>query len=510
MKLNLFIIKDELRDFEAYVYCRTDSQLYFNRFEVYRGQTLERNCLYLIDAAKMVSDLLLQEGISFACYGTLKNSVLQYRRCALVMLPTETLSSESTNRIASIFSKYAQWSEELLSLAVANDGIRQIFKSGLIEKVFQGPVMMQSGNELFAISCGVLPDDYDGKRWTNIISMGQPDMESVDYEQRALEKTIKDPFTFEKSEKYTLLATNMFSEGRFSGRLIHCKLTSEVTEGYLSLASYFSSILEELIDRNLNDGIVAHGTSNVFVELLGAWHTDKAWLDMQLNNIGWNRQIPACLIVFASGSDGLLASITGLISESISRLFPNDYVFSYRGDILAVIQLNDEKCSEENLKIKLEATPFATDAIIAVSSQFFDVSKLRSAYKQCRFLIDSETMSSENHVRFYGDAFFRHFITSYGIDRDYGWLVHQRVMLLNIYDRKNDSNFVDCLKTIIECGFRKKEAAEKLCVHHNTITYKLNKIKAISGIDLDTIGLISEDELFHILLSCKLLSTFKD
>lgn len=89
-------------------------------------------------------------------------------------------------------------------------------------------------------------------------------------------------------------------------------------------------------------------------------------------------------------------------------------------------------------------------------------------------------------------------------------MLHPRVALLDIYDRNHGTKLVECLKVIIECGFRKKDAAAKLCVHHNTITYRTERIRAISGIDLDTIGDTFEDELFHILLSCKLISEFSE
>ena len=508
LKLNLFIVKDELCECESYVFCGTGIQLTFSRFEVYRGQDLERDCLYLIDASKVEPDLILQDGVSFACYGTIENRILQYRRCSLIMLPSESLNDKSANRMSSIFAKYAQWSEGLLALAIANDGIRQIFKSGLIGEMFGNPVMMQTGNELFAIASGDVPDDYDGERWTSIVCQGSQDVKKIDYDRFVLEESIKEPFVFEQTSRYTLMATNMFSEGRFSGRLIHCGSARELTEGYMSLAAYFNSILEGVVSRNLLDGIVAHGESNVFVELLGAWHTDKAWLDMQLNSIGWRNDAPACLLMMTTGKDEAHASLARIVAETLSSLFPEDHVFLFKGDVLAVVRLAGKNSAEVSIRDKLKSLALPSGVLAVASSPFYDVSKLRSAYKQCRFLADSEAMSAEGRVRFYSDAFFRHFSISYGIDRDYRWLVHQGVALLESYDRKNDSSLVECLKVIIECGFRKKEAAEKLCVHHNTITYRIGRIREISGIDLDAIGSTSEDELFHILLSCKLIAKF--
>lgn len=510
MKLNLHIIKDELAECETYVFCQTGTALTFSRFESYRGQEIDKNCLYLVDGSKMNPDLILQKDASFICYGTVKNSILQYRRCSLLMVVDAAFNDSSVNRIAAIFAKYSSWVESVYALAVANDGIRQIFNSGLVEQVFGNPVVMQSGNELFAIMCGELPSDYEGKRLPEVIKRkkGHMYLDNLDFDRFVVEESIRDPFVFEKTERYTCYATNMFSAGRFSGRLVHCGCNREISEGYLSLAVLFCAIIESLIDRNIADGIVAHGESNVFVELLGEWHTDRAWLDMQLENIGWDSGAPACLLVVSTGKDEIYAPLAALLADSLASAFPEDYVFPYKGDVLAVVRLIGRNSAEASIKDKLERLPLPPGVLVAVSSPFYDVSRLRSAYKQCRFLVDSEAMSSEGRVRFYGDAFFRHFVISYGIDRDYRWLVHQGVGVLDAYDRDNDSKLVECLGTVIECGFRKREAAERLCVHHNTVTYRIGRIKEISGIDLDAIGETSEDELFHILLSCKLIAKF--
>ena len=53
--------------------------------------------------------------------------------------------------------------------------------------------------------------------------------------------------------------------------------------------------------------------------------------------------------------------------------------------------------------------------------------------------------------------------------------------------------------------FNKKATAARLNVHYNTLVYRLERISEICFIDLDEIALDADDELFHILLSCKLI-----
>ncbi len=507
MKLNLFILQDELRDSESYVFCNTGTKLVFDHFEEYAGQDIEADCLYLADASKITADLVLQEKFNLLCFGTVPNRILQYRRCSILMLPERHLTDRYANRIGGIFAKYNRWSENLLMLAMANDAIRQIFTSNLLEEVFENPIMMQTANGLFGITCGTLPADFDSRRWRDIAEHGRETLleGAVDYGELAIQESIREPFLFERTENYTLLGLNAFYNDVLQGRLVHCNSNREFTDGYLSLATYFNDILAGVIERNINDEIVGHGNCNVFVELLGSWHTEAGWLDKQLDFINWDRNAPHRLAVVSSKTQGASSGLAKMVGENLRNLFPDDYVFPYRDDYLIIMKV---VLDEDDSSDRLEGIAELLDVSAAVSLPFYDVSRLRSTYKQCQYLLEDENFDWDKRIRFFDDAVFRHFITSYKIDRDFKWLLHPRVSLLASYDKAHGSKLVQCLQTIIECGFRKKDAAAKLCVHHNTITYRIERIRSISGIDLDVIGDSSQDELFHILLSCKLLSEF--
>lgn len=306
MKLNLFILQDELQDTESYVFCNTGTKLIFDHYEEYAGQEIQADCLYLADASKVTADLVLQEKFNLLCFGTVPNRILQYRRCSILMLPEGRLTEKHANRIGRIFTKYNRWSENLLMLAMANDAIRQIFTSNLLEEVFENPIMMQTANGLFGITCGTLPADFDSKRWLDIVEHGRETLldSVVDYEELAIQESIREPFLFEKTGNYTLIGLNAFSNGVLQGRLVHCNSVREFTDGYLSLATYFNDIFAGVIERNVNDEIVGQGNCNVFLELLGNWHTEAGWLDKQLDSIDWDRDAPRRLAVVSSKKAG--------------------------------------------------------------------------------------------------------------------------------------------------------------------------------------------------------------
>ena len=112
-------------------------------------------------------------------------------------------------------------------------------------------------------------------------------------------------------------------------------------------------------------------------------------------------------------------------------------------------------------------------------------------------------------VRFYEDNFFQHFLIRYGIESDYKWLINPKVALLQAYDEATGSDLVLCLKTLIECCGDKKATAKQLGIHYNTLLYRITRMKEIADFDISHMLSAFGSELFHILLSVKLLTDAK-
>ena len=80
-----------------------------------------------------------------------------------------------------------------------------------------------------------------------------------------------------------------------------------------ALAKWFNSVFTAIVKRNINDGIVGQSDNNVFIELLGSWHTDEEWLEYQLRSMSWERYQPAFLIVIR------LSGVSAKLNDSCSR-----------------------------------------------------------------------------------------------------------------------------------------------------------------------------------------------
>ena len=172
--------------------------------------------------------------------------------------------------------------------------------------------------------------------------------------------------------------------------------------------------------------------------------------------------------------------------DVLNLCFPGEHFFEYKNDVLAIVRHHRCLYDAEEIKVHLTKTFADEDVICAVSLTFYDIGRIRSFYKQCLFLLESGRAENRaSQVRFYGNAFFKHFINEYNIDRNFAWLINPKIDLLRVYDDQHNTKLVECLKTYIECGFSKKRTAQKLSIHYNTLTYRLGRIKEIAMIDLE-------------------------
>ena len=94
------------------------------------------------------------------------------------------------------------------------------------------------------------------------------------------------------------------------------------------------------------------------------------------------------------------------------------------------------------------------------------------------------------------------FIASNLITKDYDLMdfCHPAIIFLINFDKKNEIELLKTLKNYIFYTNSPNKAAKVLCIHRNTLFYRINKIKDMTGIKLD-----NATEICKTYLSIKLL-----
>ena len=177
--------------------------------------------------------------------------------------------------------------------------------------------------------------------------------------------------------------------------------------------------------------------------------------------------------------------------EMIQKLFPDkqrDFVLSINeADIVVVKALPSNDCAEEILKVaqnieKLLHDELGIKCVIGISTNARHLRELADRYKEAQVAIDvGRVFDSEKNIINY---------ESLGLGR----IIYQLPttlceMFLNEVFKKNpietlDEDTLETINKFFENNLNVSETARKLFVHRNTLVYRLEKIKKLTGLDL--------------------------
>lgn len=138
---------------------------------------------------------------------------------------------------------------------------------------------------------------------------------------------------------------------------------------------------------------------------------------------------------------------------------------------------------------------------IGVSTEIFSYHDFIMAYKKARTAITIGKKRGKREICFIEDlrleeAFFE--MAKMDIFREF---VDETLLELKMHDEKYGTPFLETLKTLAEHHGARKETAETLFLHRNTLAYRIRRIEQLTGADLN-----DPDVLFQVNLVMKILT----
>ena len=92
------------------------------------------------------------------------------------------------------------------------------------------------------------------------------------------------------------------------------------------------------------------------------------------------------------------------------------------------------------------------------------------------------------HLTLFGDLGVYRVIFAAEQLPELGDLYRQTLGQLLAYDQQNNAGLVSTLEAFFAANGSPKDASERLGVHRNTVLYRLDRIREITGYDLDDAG----------------------
>ena len=205
------------------------------------------------------------------------------------------------------------------------------------------------------------------------------------------------------------------------------------------------------------------------------------------------------IMVITTGEFSSFDSKIPFIIQSLKSFIPINNSIVYKSSIVIFIDetIGDNLFSYKNLDFNeyLESNSLYA----GISLKFTELSRSRKYYLQA--LKANEIGQLQNiHTAYYDKC--TEYIIANLISTKYDWqdFCHPAILSLEKKDSKDGTNFLETLKYYIYFTNSPNNAAKTLCIHRNTLFYRINKIKQMYNITLS-----SGDEIFHLYYSIKLL-----
>lgn len=330
------------------------------------------------------------------------------------------------------------------------------------------------------------------------------------------------------------LVANIFSNGHRTISLCVDECNAPLTMDYAGLIEYIAQLIGTYLLTNRS--ATGHQPLS-FVDCISALiqgvHVDNAELRGLLRMHGWSpHDCYRIAILQPSPSDSLggtthfnLDSCLALLNDTLSVEINKNRVLllhakAEAADNLATYSdtklhaMQDDNALESSINQSAPTLPEAfckrvttINAMCSVSMPFRDLHMLQDEYRltlAALNLAQSQRVSTKkndaDHIIWYRDYLMKHVIELCKESFDLRCLCDSGIVALHQYDSQHDTELLTSLMVYLDCSSNLIRAAQKLCIHRNSLVYHLNRAQEIAGFDFERPG-----EVERILFSCEIL-----
>jgi hypothetical protein len=227
----------------------------------------------------------------------------------------------------------------------------------------------------------------------------------------------------------------------------------------------------------------------------------EEYIVSQLQLVGWKIDDRYCVIMFSDKTDFLSNQY---FPKRIRSMFQNSCTISIDEGQLSIIRLT----GIDSFVDFSELTVFMRDAIVkcGISNILYSFCDITTGYLQCKAALEfGQKLRPTIWLHEFEDYAIDYLLYFAMREVNYRSLCHPAVLLLEEEDARNDTHYLDTLSLYLSSEKNLGKIADQLFIHRNTLMHRLEKIKALTGIDYE-----DSRRMEHILLSIRICQLHKE
>lgn len=300
---------------------------------------------------------------------------------------------------------------------------------------------------------------------------------------------------------YQILYHNLYIDGRNVGRVLVDEWRSPVQIGDYDVMEYLAGFLEETIKiKGLTQGKYDVQLDQKIRCILAGQKGEDQDVFRLLDQKGWKREDQyRCMKLIPNQAEAYLVSNTSII-DSLQVLLPDCYTLLYEES--AVVIVNMTRSNQSIKEIVAGMAAFLRDSLMkmGISSEHRDFFRISGGYRQSSIALEQGQKSGS----MYWYHYFEDYILLYSAElltRELPeeFLISETLGILKRYDEANHTELFQTLKTYLRLERNLLQTSKTLFVHRSTLSYRIERIQKITGVDLD-----DEKERLKLLLSFEL------
>lgn len=183
--------------------------------------------------------------------------------------------------------------------------------------------------------------------------------------------------------------------------------------------------------------------------------------------------------------------------ERISRTYKGRVHFAQKRDRLIILfgqpkEVPDDRAKDAVMKFageilhSAELEGLKEIISVGVGRQYRQLDQLCKSKSEARRALANYRLCGEKGRPIHYDALGIYKLLSYEeLEPELKAFFREVLEPLARYDREKDTNLLETLKLYFECGSNLKKVSEEMYTHYNTIIYRMQRIREISGLDLE-------------------------
>lgn len=504
-QVNMRIIADELerQDREIQFYC-SEQEVGFDGVKlVSKKGTIKRNYVYLLPAEEASEWLTVPDLSAVVIVGRTEESVLphnvakyseKYADGAFFRIPVIRIIGEADffevfDQLQQIFEKYRKWEWELHRALGGSRPLDDILLASM--KIFRNPMFIHDAN-FFVISAprhvDMMPvwetDPRTGRRMVpmSIINDFRVD---VEYLEGLGEKGV---VLFSAEQRgYRILYRNLWSQNRYVGRILIDEIEGALAPGDYDLLDYLGQLVETcILKKELFWVDMGSNAEQFFTSLLNEELQDPQKIINYLQFLKWNRNDTyLCLCIVTDQKDFNMLSASATLGQ-IDAQIPAGYAFVYKGSIVAIVNLTYAGTSAGDVLSRLAITLREGLLKTGVSSEINDFLLIPKSYRQAYIALEmGRSGSGTNWCYYFQDYMLDYMIGMASKEVPVNLLCDDALRRLQEYDEENHAEMYQTLLVYLRQERNMLRTARALFIHRSTLSYRLERIRKITGMNLD-------------------------